>query len=125
MHPAQLLAIADRAEANALQRLRPRPEVLGVVDPHPRCLVQDDARAHSVAQRTQRDRIREYAERFLGWLLTTAAVRLTEQQLWDRWAPQVAVNRREAPDLPDPTGAKRPTQARRRRAPKKKRGERF
>jgi isopenicillin-N N-acyltransferase-like protein len=26
-------------------------------------------------------------------------VRLTEQQLWDRWAPQVAVNRREAPEL--------------------------
>jgi isopenicillin-N N-acyltransferase-like protein len=48
---------------------------------------------------SQRDRIREHAERFLGWLLSTAAVRLTEQQLWDRWAPQVAVNRREAPDL--------------------------
>src|SRR5262249_43702370 len=46
-----------------------------------------------------RDRIREHAERFLGWLLATAAVRVTEQQLWDRWAPQVAVNRREAPDL--------------------------
>ena len=37
---------------------------------------------------SQRDRIRDYAERFLGWLLSTVAVRLTEQQLWDRWAPQ-------------------------------------
>jgi isopenicillin-N N-acyltransferase-like protein len=52
--------------------------------------------AHGEAQR---DRIREYAERFLGWLLSAVAVRLTEQQLWDRWAPQVGVNRREAPDL--------------------------
>jgi isopenicillin-N N-acyltransferase-like protein len=52
--------------------------------------------AHGEAQR---DRIREHADRFLGWLLSTAAVRLTEQQLWDRWVPQVAVNRREAPDL--------------------------
>src|SRR5262249_60509326 len=39
------------------------------------------------------------AERFLGCRLPGAAVRLTEQQLWDRGAPQVAVNRREAPDL--------------------------
>src|SRR5678816_4244171 len=42
--PAQLLAIADGAEANALERLRPRPEVLGVVDPYPRRLVEDDTR---------------------------------------------------------------------------------
>ena len=48
---------------------------------------------------SQRDRIRDHAERFLGLLLSVAAVRLTEQQLWDRWAPQVAVNRRLAPDL--------------------------
>jgi isopenicillin-N N-acyltransferase-like protein len=52
--------------------------------------------AHGEAQR---ERIRDYAERFLGWLLSAAAVRVTEQQLWDRWAPQVAVNRRLAPDL--------------------------
>jgi isopenicillin-N N-acyltransferase-like protein len=48
---------------------------------------------------SQRDRIREHAERFLGSLLSMTAVRLTEQELWDRWAPQVAVNRREAPEL--------------------------
>ena len=48
---------------------------------------------------SQRDRIRDHAERFLGSLLSAAAVRLTEQQLWDRWAPQVGVNRRLAPDL--------------------------
>ncbi len=46
-----------------------------------------------------RDRVRDHAERFLDWVLSTAAVRLTEQELWDRWAPQVAVNRRLAPDL--------------------------
>src|SRR5262245_10698174 len=46
-----------------------------------------------------RERIREYADRFLGWLLATAAVRLTEAELWDRWAPQVAFNQRVAPDL--------------------------
>jgi isopenicillin-N N-acyltransferase-like protein len=52
--------------------------------------------AHGEAQR---DRIREYADRFIGWMLAHLAVRLTEQELWDRWAPQVAVNRRAAPDL--------------------------
>ncbi len=52
--------------------------------------------AHGEAQR---ERIRDYAERFLAWLLSATAARLTEQQLWDRWAPQVAINRRLAPDL--------------------------
>lgn len=70
---------------------------------HPRIPVLDLAgtprqlgEAHGEAQR---DRIRGHADRFLGWLLSTAAVRLTEQQLWDQWSPQVAVNRREAPEL--------------------------
>src|SRR5437660_7552951 len=48
---------------------------------------------------SQRQRIREYGERFISWLLSASAVRLTEQQLWERWAPQVAVNQREAPDM--------------------------
>src|SRR5947209_6215988 len=48
---------------------------------------------------SQRQRIREYGERFISWLLSASAVRLTEQQLWERWSPQVAVNQREAPDL--------------------------
>src|SRR3954449_10034083 len=52
--------------------------------------------AHGEAQR---ERIREYAERFVAWLLSAAAVRLTEDELWARWAPQVAVNQRVAPDL--------------------------
>jgi isopenicillin-N N-acyltransferase-like protein len=47
----------------------------------------------------QRSRIREYAERFVDWLLKTAAVAVTEEMLWGRWAPQVAVNQREAPTL--------------------------
>jgi isopenicillin-N N-acyltransferase-like protein len=50
---------------------------------------------------SQRERIREYADRFLGWLVSTAAVRVTEEELWGRWAPQVAVNQREAPELVD------------------------
>src|SRR5262245_61417069 len=48
---------------------------------------------------SQRDRIREYTDRFIGWVLTAGALRLTEADLWARWSPQVAVNQREAPDL--------------------------
>jgi isopenicillin-N N-acyltransferase-like protein len=52
--------------------------------------------AHGEAQR---ERIRDYAERFIASLLAAASVRLTEAELWGRWAPQVAVNQREAPEL--------------------------
>jgi isopenicillin-N N-acyltransferase-like protein len=52
--------------------------------------------AHGEAQR---DRIREHADRFLGWVLGTAAVTLTEETLWSHWAAQVAANQAEAPDL--------------------------
>ena len=52
--------------------------------------------AHGEAQR---DRIREYAERFLDFVLSGAAVRVNEAELWARWAPQVAVNRTLAPAL--------------------------
>jgi isopenicillin-N N-acyltransferase-like protein len=52
--------------------------------------------AHGEAQR---ERIREYSDRFVGWLLSTAAVRVSEADLWARWSPQVAANQREAPDL--------------------------
>jgi isopenicillin-N N-acyltransferase-like protein len=48
---------------------------------------------------SQRERIREYADRFVGSLLSGAAVRVNEADLWAQWAPQVAVNQREAPDL--------------------------
>jgi isopenicillin-N N-acyltransferase-like protein len=48
---------------------------------------------------SQRQRIREYAERFIGWLLSSAALRLSEDELWARWAPQVAANQRNAPGL--------------------------
>jgi isopenicillin-N N-acyltransferase-like protein len=50
---------------------------------------------------SQRDRIRAFADRFVGWLVSSSAVRLSEADLWGRWAPQVAVNQREAPDLVD------------------------
>jgi isopenicillin-N N-acyltransferase-like protein len=48
---------------------------------------------------SQRERIREYTDRFLGWLLRSAAIPLTEDTLWSTWSPQVAVNEREAPAL--------------------------
>jgi isopenicillin-N N-acyltransferase-like protein len=46
-----------------------------------------------------RDRIREYADRFIGWLIRNAAIPLTEETLWTRWSPQVAANQRVAPAL--------------------------
>jgi isopenicillin-N N-acyltransferase-like protein len=52
--------------------------------------------AHGEAQR---ERIRQLADHFLGWLLKAAVVSLTEEKLWARWAPQVEANQREAPDL--------------------------
>jgi isopenicillin-N N-acyltransferase-like protein len=52
--------------------------------------------AHGEAQR---ERIRDYAERFVASLLSGAAVRVTEADLWARWSPQVAANQREAPEL--------------------------
>jgi isopenicillin-N N-acyltransferase-like protein len=52
--------------------------------------------AHGEAQR---DRIREYADRFIGECLRSAALALTEETLWSKWAPQVAANQSEAPDL--------------------------
>jgi len=48
---------------------------------------------------SQRQRVREHADRFLGWLLGCTAVSLTEETLWARWAPQVAVNQAQAPAL--------------------------
>ncbi len=47
----------------------------------------------------ERERIRAYAERFIGHVLSTSALRLTEAELWGHWAAQVAVNQREAPEL--------------------------
>src|SRR6185369_15732520 len=48
---------------------------------------------------SQRPRIREYVDRFLGWMVQGAAVVRSEADLWARWAPQVAVNQCEAPAL--------------------------
>jgi len=52
--------------------------------------------AHGEAQRP---RIRAHLDHFLGWVLRSSAVPLTEETLWARWAPQVAVNRAAAPAL--------------------------
>jgi isopenicillin-N N-acyltransferase-like protein len=52
--------------------------------------------AHGEAQR---DRIREYVDRFLPWLVGCAGVSVTEESLWPHWAPQVAVNQSAAPGL--------------------------
>src|SRR5207237_999538 len=84
-------------------REAPSDSEYSMADTHPSIPVLDlagtPAQIGAAHGESQRDRIRDHTDRFLGWLLSTAAVRLTEQQLWDRWAPQVAVNRREAPDL--------------------------
>ena len=36
---------------------------------------------------------------FIGWVLSVSPLRLSEAQLWAQWAPQVAANQREAPEL--------------------------
>src|SRR5271163_624832 len=54
--------------------------------------------AHGEAER---QRIREYLDVFLGWLLKNTAVSVTEQELWAKWSPNLAVNQREAPALVD------------------------
>lgn len=46
-----------------------------------------------------RPKIREYVDVFLGWLVKSTAVAVTEEQLWARWGPQVGFNQREAPAL--------------------------
>src|SRR5262245_47356869 len=48
---------------------------------------------------SQRQRIREYVDLFLGWLVKNATVAVTEEELWAHWSPQVAANQREAPAL--------------------------
>jgi isopenicillin-N N-acyltransferase-like protein len=48
---------------------------------------------------SQRERIREYCDRFVGSVTAGAAVRVTEADLWARWALQAAANQREAADL--------------------------
>jgi isopenicillin-N N-acyltransferase-like protein len=48
---------------------------------------------------SQRERIREYADVFLGFMVKNAAVSITEESMWARWAPQVGVNQRMAPAL--------------------------
>src|SRR5262245_18889518 len=48
---------------------------------------------------SQRQRIREYVDLFLGWLVKNATVAVTEEELWAHWSPQVAFNQREAPAL--------------------------
>ena len=47
----------------------------------------------------QRGQIQEYSERFLEWLLRHSACAQREQDVWDKWSPQVACNERVAPHL--------------------------
>ncbi len=48
---------------------------------------------------TQRERIQECLDRFLGWLCSGAAVSLDEKSLWAKWLPQVAFNEQAASGL--------------------------
>src|SRR4051812_38663059 len=72
-----------------------------MADTHPSIPVLDlagtPAQIGAAHGEAQRDRIREYADRFIGWMIATSAVRFTEAELWGCWAAQVAVNQREAP----------------------------
>jgi isopenicillin-N N-acyltransferase-like protein len=52
--------------------------------------------AHGEAQR---ERIREHADRFLDYTLSGAAISMTEETLWAKWAAQVPANQAAAPDL--------------------------
>jgi len=52
--------------------------------------------AHGEAQR---QRIREYVDVFLGFILKNSVLKITEEGMWSHWAPQVAANQREAPGL--------------------------
>ena len=47
----------------------------------------------------QRSQIQEYSERFLEWLLRHASCAQREQEVWEKWSPQVAYNERVAPHL--------------------------
>lgn len=48
---------------------------------------------------SQREGIRALADQMLDWIIQAAALSLTEDSLWSKWAPQLVVNQREAPDL--------------------------
>jgi isopenicillin-N N-acyltransferase like protein len=48
---------------------------------------------------SQRQRIREHIDDFLGHVLGSAVLALNEETLWARWAAQVAVNQAQAPAL--------------------------
>lgn len=43
--------------------------------------------------------IRQYCDDFIGFILKQSVLSLSEESLWAKWAPQVAVNQREAPAL--------------------------
>jgi isopenicillin-N N-acyltransferase-like protein len=48
---------------------------------------------------SQRERIREYVNVFLDFIVKHACVAVTEETLWSRWSQQVAANQRYAPTL--------------------------
>src|SRR5437763_9687802 len=80
----------------------PHPEPL-MPRTHPHIPVLDlsgtPAQVGAAHGESQRPRIREHLDRFLGYLVRGAAVARSEEDLWARWAPQAAVNQREAPAL--------------------------
>jgi isopenicillin-N N-acyltransferase-like protein len=52
--------------------------------------------AHGEAQR---ERIREHVDRFLEYTVGSAAISVSEETLWAKWAVQVPANQAAAPDL--------------------------
>jgi isopenicillin-N N-acyltransferase-like protein len=45
----------------------------------------------------ERERIRGCVERYVGWLASAAG--LSDDGLWSKWAPQLAFNEQQSPDL--------------------------
>src|SRR5262249_52241331 len=79
------------------------PSEARMASPHPVIPVLDlagtPAQVGAAHGESQRERIRAYVDRFLSYMLSGAALPLTEETLWAHWAPQVAANQREAPAL--------------------------
>lgn len=52
--------------------------------------------AHGEAQR---ERIHATVDRYVDWICSGSALAITEEELWSKWAPQLAFNEQVAPDI--------------------------
>ena len=47
----------------------------------------------------QRERIKEYVDRFIEWIVDRGSAQMSEAKLWDKWSAQVDINQQLAPTL--------------------------